>query len=163
MDSFNVNQVDSSAVRPRPELPRILPANDEESRNTNTQDNFTLYNWYGVPSQESGYAYGLNLASNSATATINGVPYSSLPFMDIVSPILAKQIIEGSDVNLAALLMKDYESVQAASSLHKSNGLEINLPGKKDTRLHRSLSLKQIVCAFGKYKRVLCRVFPKRN
>jgi hypothetical protein len=27
------------------------------------------------------------------------------------------------DVNLAALLMKDYESVQAASSLHTSSGL----------------------------------------
>jgi hypothetical protein len=35
--------------------------------------------------------------------------------------------------------MKDYESIQAASSLHKSSGLEINLPGEKDARLHRSL------------------------
>jgi hypothetical protein len=163
MDSFNVNQVDSSAVRPRPELPRILPTNDEERRSTNSQDNFTLYNWYGVPSQESDYAYGLNLANNSATATINGVPSYSLPLMDIISTTLKKQILEGRDVNLAALLMKDYESVQAASSLHKSSGLEINLPGKKDARLHRSLSLKQIVCAFGKYKRVLCRIFPQRN
>ena len=111
MDSFNVNQVDSSAVRPRPELPRIVPANDEESRNTNSQDNFTLYNWYGVPSQESDYAYGLDLASNSATATINGVPYSSLQFMDIISTTLNKQILEGRGVNLAALLMKDYESI----------------------------------------------------
>jgi hypothetical protein len=35
MDSFNVNQVNSSAARPRPALPRILPGNDEESRNRN--------------------------------------------------------------------------------------------------------------------------------
>ena len=75
MDSFNVNQVDSSAVRPQPELPRILPANDAESRNTNSQDNFTLYNWYGVPPR--GSDYGLNFASNSATATINGISSSS--------------------------------------------------------------------------------------
>jgi hypothetical protein len=51
--------------------------------------------------------------------------------------------------------MKDYESVQAASSLHTSSGFEINLPGKKDARLHKSLSLKEFVCAFGKYKGVL--------
>jgi hypothetical protein len=44
------------------------------------------------------------------------------------------------DVNLAALLMNNYESVQAACSLHTSSGLEINLPGKKDARLHKSLS-----------------------
>ena len=59
--------------------------------------------------------------------------------------------------------MKDYESVQAASSLHTSSGLAINLPGKKDPRLHKSLSLKEFVCAFGKYKGVLCRVFPQRS
>ena len=100
-----------------------------------------MYNWYGVPSRESDYAYGLDLASNSATATINGVPSYSLPFMESISPKLKKQIIEGRDVNLAALLMKDYEAVQAACSLHTSSGLEINLPGKKDARLHKSLSL----------------------
>jgi hypothetical protein len=82
MDSFNVNQMTSSAARPRPELPRILPGNDEDSRSTNSKDNFTLYNWYGVPPRGSDYS--LNLANNSATATINGVPSSSLPFMDII-------------------------------------------------------------------------------
>ena len=35
MDSFNVNQINSSAVRPRPELHRITPGNDEKSRNMN--------------------------------------------------------------------------------------------------------------------------------
>ena len=59
--------------------------------------------------------------------------------------------------------MKDYESVQAASSLHTSNGFDINLPGKKDARLLKSLSLKEFVCAFNKYKRVLCRAFPQRS
>jgi hypothetical protein len=43
--------------------------------------------------------------------------------MDIISPTLKKQIIECRDVNLAALLMKNYESVQAACSLHTSSGL----------------------------------------
>jgi hypothetical protein len=83
--------------------------------------------------------------------------------MDIISPTLQKQIIEGRDVNLAALLMQDYESVQTASSLYTSSGLEINLPGKKDPRLHKSLPLKEFVCAFGKYKCVLCRVFTQRS
>jgi hypothetical protein len=35
----------------------------------------------------------------------------------IISPTLKKQIIEGRDVNLAALLIKDNESLQAASFL----------------------------------------------
>ena len=83
--------------------------------------------------------------------------------MDIISTTLKKQILEGRDVNLAALLMKDYESVQAASSLYTSSGIDINLPGKKDARLLKSLSLKEFVCAFNKYKRVLCRVFPHRS
>ncbi|CAG2249582.1 unnamed protein product [Mytilus edulis] len=59
--------------------------------------------------------------------------------------------------------MKDYESVQAASTLFTSRSLEINLPGKKNIRLHRSLTIKEFVCAFGKYKRVMCRVFPQRS
>ena len=121
MDSFNVSQVNSSAVRSRPKLPRIVPGNDEESRSTNSQDNFALYNWYSVLPRESDY--GLKFARNSATATINGVPSSSLPLMDIISPTLKKQIIECRDVNLAVLLMKNYESVQAACSLHTSSGL----------------------------------------
>jgi hypothetical protein len=62
--------------------------------------------------------------------------------MFIISSTLKNQIIEGRGVNVAALLMKAYESVQAASSLHTSSGLEINLPGRKDARLHKSLSLK---------------------
>jgi hypothetical protein len=45
--------------------------------------------------------------------------------VDIISPTLKKQIIEGMDVNLAALLMKDYESVQAASSLHTSSDIKL--------------------------------------
>ena len=110
-----------AGLQSRPKLPRIVPGNDEESRSTNSQNNFTLYNWYSVPPRESDY--GLNFAINSATATIKGVPSSSLPFMDIISPTLKKQIIESRDVNLAALLMKNYESVQAACSLHTSSGL----------------------------------------
>lgn len=122
---------------------------------------FSLYKWYGVSPSESDC--GINPTLNTSTATINGVPSSSVPFLDIISPALKKQIIEGRDVNLAGLLMKDYESVQAASTLLTSSGLEINLPGKKDIRLHRTLTIKEFVCAFGKYKRVMCRVFPQRN
>ncbi|CAG2252701.1 unnamed protein product [Mytilus edulis] len=114
---------------------------------------FSLYKWYGVSPSESDC--GINPTLNTSTATINGVPSSSVPFLDIISPALKKQIIEGRDVNLAGLLMKDYESVQAASTLLTSSGLEINLPGKKDIRLHRTLTIKEFVCAFGKYKRVI--------
>jgi hypothetical protein len=41
--------------------------------------------------------------------------------MFIISSTLKNQIIEGRGVNLAALLMKDYEYVQAASFIHTSS------------------------------------------
>ena len=59
--------------------------------------------------------------------------------------------------------MKDDESVQTASSLHTSTCMYFNLPVKKDARLHKSLSLKEFVCVFGKYKRALCKIFPQRS
>ncbi|VDI42407.1 Hypothetical predicted protein [Mytilus galloprovincialis] len=104
---------------------------------------FTLYKWYGVSPSESDCR--INPTLNTSTATITGVPSSSVPFLDIISPALTKQIIEGRDVNLAGLLMKDYESVQAASTLLTSSGLEINLPGKKDILLHRTLTIKEFL------------------
>jgi len=60
---------------------------------------------------------------------------SSVPFVDIISPTLKKQILEDRGINLAALLMKDYESVQAASSLHTAADLKLIC---QDARLHTS-------------------------
>ncbi|CAG2241264.1 unnamed protein product [Mytilus edulis] len=121
---------------------------------------FTLYKWYGVSPSESDC--GINPTLNTSTATINGVPSSSVPFLDIISPALKKQIIEGRDVNLAGLLMKDYESVQAASTLLTSSGLEINLPGKRISGFIERSLLKNSYALLANIS-VMCRVFPQRS
>ncbi|CAG2184423.1 unnamed protein product [Mytilus edulis] len=128
------------------DFPGIYKIQDEIDFNKCTHQMimcFTLYKWYGVSPSESDCR--INPTLNTSTATITGVPSSSVPFLDIISPALTKQIIEGRDVNLAGLLMKDYESVQAASTLLTSSGLEINLPGKKDILLHRTLTIKEFI------------------
>ena len=71
--------------------------------------------------------------------------------VDIVSPHLQKQIIEGKDINLASLLIHNYECPQKRSTSTES--LEVQLSGKPDPRLNRSLSTSEFLKALGKYKR----------
>ena len=87
-----------------------------------------------------------------------GVRSDSYTNVDIVSPHLQKQIIEGKDINLASLLINYYECHQKRSISTES--LEVQLSGKPDPRLNRSLSISEFLKAFGKYKRVMTSVYP---
>jgi hypothetical protein len=78
-----------------------------------------------------------------------------------VSPNLQKQIIESKDINLASLLMHNYECPQKLSISTES--LEVQLSGKPDPRLNRSLSISEFLKAFGKHKRVMTSVYPDRR
>jgi hypothetical protein len=75
-----------------------------------------------------------------------GVRSDSYTNVDIVSPNLQKQIIEGKDINLASLLMHNYECPQKRSISTES--LEVQLSGKPDPRLNRSLSISEFLKAF---------------
>jgi hypothetical protein len=106
-----------------------------------------------------------------------------------VSPNLQKQIIESKDINLASLLMHNYEcpqklsiSIKVITKLPNSEQsykgkvkthnyinrqnqsttetLEVQLSGKPDPRLNRSLSISELLKAFGKYKRVMTPITP---
>ena len=90
-----------------------------------------------------------------------GVRSDSYSNVDIVSPHLQKQIIEGKDINLASLLINNYECHQKRSISTES--LEVQLSGKPDPRLNRSLSISEFLKAFGKYKRVMTSVYPDRR
>ena len=68
--------------------------------------------------------------------------------IDIISPSLERQIIEGKDVNLASLLIPNYECPQTHTIT--TNSLEVNVPGKPDVRLNRALTIQEFIKAFGK-------------
>jgi hypothetical protein len=55
---------------------------------------------------------------------------------------VAKQIVEGRDVNLATLLIPYYET-------------NIKDKDKDDIRIKRPLSITEVISAFGQYKRVM--------
>jgi hypothetical protein len=86
-----------------------------------------------------------------------GVPSESLPFMDTVSSSLRRQITEGKDVNLAALLIP-YFDAPTASPCHHDQGR-----GRDDPRLKKALTIAEYVTAFGRYKRIMCRQFEHRR
>ena len=90
-----------------------------------------------------------------------GVSPECLPHLDLVSASLRKQILEGKDVNLAALLIPEYEVTQDRSVT--AEGICFNLKSTPDPRLLKKLTISEFITAFGKYKRVMCSRFPGRR
>jgi hypothetical protein len=106
-------------------------------------------NSYDLASYYSQLATSGNFPTPSGSGvstTRYGTAPEDVPHMDLVSPAVRKQIIEGKDVNLACLLNPYYDISQ-----------------KDDTRLKRSLSIGEFMSAFGKYKRIMCQTFPERR
>lgn len=91
------------------------------------------------------------------TRTRFGYSVESLPFIETVHPTLRKQIVEGKDVNLAALLIPYYTGRHADSSEIVKN------KDKLDPRLQNKLNLPQFIQAFGIYKNIMCEVHPSRR
>jgi len=108
----------------------------------------------------STYNLGSALAHHSdkliVTSTANyvrtkyGFAAESLPFVETVSPQLRKQITEGKDVNLAALLIPYFTG----------SNVEDKRP---DPRLNNTLTIGEFIQAFGIYKNVMCEAFPQRR
>ncbi|CAC5419421.1 unnamed protein product [Mytilus coruscus] len=103
----------------------------------------------------------LDARASSTQHGFQGVRSDSFSNVDIISPTLQKQIIEGKDINLASLLIPKYECPQTNNIL--ANGIELYVSGKPDPRLNRKLFLQEFIRAFGKYKRVMTTVFPDRR
>jgi hypothetical protein len=112
-----------------------------------------------------------NITTAAQPTAINAVPFpgqsgqfgvamSSLPRREIVSPSLRKAIIEGKHVNLNMLCINNYEFGEVRSV--EVGELSLRLK-KNDPRMERSLNMDQFVQAFGKYKRIMCEVFPSRR
>ena len=131
------------------------------------REGFTLQQWYSSDVVNSASVTNFPVSENcTATANQNpeisqGVRSDSYSNIDIISPSLERQILEGKDVNLASLLIPNYECPQTHTIT--TNSLEVNVPGKPDVRLNRALTIQEFIKAFGKYKRVMSAVYPARR
>jgi len=131
------------------------------------REGFTLQQWYSSDVVNSASVTNFPVSENcTATANQNpeisqGVRSDSYSNIDIISPSLERQILEGIDVNLASLLIPNYECPQTHTIT--TNSLEVNVPGKPDVRLKRALTIQEFIKAFGKYKSVMTAVYPARR
>lgn len=98
---------------------------------------------------------------DKSTNQNNGVAADELPHIDVVTDSVRKNIVTGKYVNLACLLIPDFDAPSV--SYDTLNGLEILKKDKRDHRLDRALSITQFFKAFGIYKRVMCEAFPLRR
>ena len=94
-------------------------------------------------------------AASAYTQTRFGYAAESLPFVETVHPTLRKQIVEGKDVNLAALLIPYYTGPHADPAVISKE--------RVDPRLNQELTLPQFIQAFGIYKNVMCQAYPLRR
>ena len=72
-----------------------------------------------------------------------------------------QQIIEGKDVNLASLLIPQFELAQ--DRIVYTEGVQFKLKSPVDQRLNKQLTISEFVTAFGKYKRIMCDRYPNRR
>ena len=87
-----------------------------------------------------------------------GVSADDLPHVDVVSETLRRKIIEGKYINLACLLIPEFEVPNVTTN--DSHGIEFLRQGRRDHRLDRVLTITQFYKAFGIYNRTMCEVFP---
>ena len=131
------------------------------------REGFTLQQLYSSDAVNSASVTNFPVSENcTATAIRNpeisqGVRSDSYSNIDIILPSLTRQTLEGNDVNLAPLLIPNYECPQ--TNTITTNSLEINVPGKPDARLNRALTIQEFIKDFGKYKMVMSPVHPARR
>ena len=106
-----------------------------------------------MTSPTTGTLNDLQILKDKSVSTPYGIGSGHLSHVDVVSDKLRKKIEEGRDVNLAALLIPDYDEPDSKSGKDKL----------KDPRLTKRLTIEQFRIAFGMYRRILCRKFPFRE
>lgn len=110
-----------------------------------------------------GPTFAPKLAPQQALQT-QGVASGDLPYIDIVSPQLRQDIVQGKDVNLASLLIRGYTSEYERSQRYVVTADDaIPLKPMKDNRLSRPLSIQDFIKAFTMYKNVMCEAYPIRR
>ena len=98
---------------------------------------------------------GTNMQGNSPPSF--GVNPDNLPHVDVISDSMRRNITLGKYVNLASLLIADFE---VTIPVYDSLSMDI-LKRMGDHRIDRSLSITQFYRSFGICKRVMCEAFPQ--
>lgn len=100
-------------------------------------------------------------STNSVQTQIQGIAADNLPHIDVVTDSVRKNITSGKYVNLASLLIPDYDT----SKLPTDNMVAVELLKRqqRDHRLDRALTITQFFKAFGIYKRIMCEAYPQRR
>lgn len=98
------------------------------------------------------YYQSTETTCSPSTSRKFGTNPEDLPQMDLISPSLRKNIVEGKDVNLASLLIPYFEVRPSEKEKEKD-----------DYRLKRNLTISEFLTSFGKYKRVMSHAFPNRR
>jgi hypothetical protein len=57
--------------------------------------------------------------------------------------------------------MPNYEAPQTHSVT--ADEIKVNISSKPDPRLKKTLTIQEFIQAFGKYKRIMCSVYPERR
>ena len=139
-----------------PEAPTAVSAHMLRS----SHDNFTLDTAYaeflprmvpaaaGSPAQLAG-----PVPRSSAIKTQYGYIAQSLPEVVAVAPALRQAIIQGKDVNLAALLIPYF----------RGSGDNSERSDRENRAPHRPLTIAQFIEAFSKFKSIMCSTFPQRR
>jgi hypothetical protein len=89
-----------------------------------------------------------------------GVPADSVPQQVVIQPSLRKAIIEGKDINLGTLFIRNYEYGEVKSVELGDTTVRLK---QTDKRLQETLDFKEFSAAFSIYQRVMCEAFPARR
>ena len=134
-------------------ISNLLTEKSSVKTNTLTSSTNLLERYYGTQIVEN--------TPNQPTASQFGVSADDLPHVDVVSESLRRKIIEGKYINLACLLIPEFEAPNVTTN--EISGIEFLRQGRKDHRLDRVLTITQFYKAFGIYKRIMCEVYPQRR
>jgi hypothetical protein len=97
-----------------------------------------------------------------ANTSTRGIPSDQLPFVELVSPQIRRDILSGKNINLATLLISGHkgESYEGLSSHLVLGDQTVPLKQIADIRLNRPLDILQFIEAFGIYKNIMCEAYP---
>ena len=93
----------------------------------------------------------------------SGIPSENLPDVETVSPALRSAILDGKDVNLASLLIPHFDLGEYSHYAGVDCFEHLLRPLSSDTRLNRNLTLSEFICAFNKYRNIMCEVWDRRK
>ncbi|CAC5417914.1 unnamed protein product [Mytilus coruscus] len=144
-------------------LPNFFLRNRGEKQQNTIKDEFTLQNWCNQSSTVDNATISYSgIQENCVFIDINKeARFDDFNNIEFVSSSLQRQIIDGKDVNIAALLIPNYECPQSHTEI--ADSIDVNLPGKPDIILNRTLTIQEFIKAFVKYKRIMSKAYPERR